>query len=374
VSFADPAAALGAARSLLEQSHAPLEVLLVDNDPQGPLGRLPEGELAPRVRTMHPVRNLGYTGAVNLAAGAARGDWLFLLNPDAVAAPDCLQRLLEAVDGPDVAIVGAQVLLPDGRVNAGENPVNLAGVSWSGRYGCPREHGPARDAASVSGAALLVRRDAFVDLGGLCPFFFMYVDDTDLAWRMRIAGRRVRYCPQAVVVHEYEFEKGAHKWFYLERNRAWAILGNLQLRSLLLLSPLLIATEAVVLARAIREGWLAQKARAWISLLAKAPQLIRWRRSVQAARNVSDYDVLRLFAAGIETDLIDTHLPRWVDPSLRRYRRVVLRLLRARASAVEAPDDEQLAEDVVREEQHHDGGADGRPPAAARSARGERQR
>jgi GT2 family glycosyltransferase len=330
VSFADPAAAVAAARSLLAQSHAPLEVLLVDNDPQGALERLRAGPLSPRVRTLYPARNLGYTGAVNLAAGEARGDWLFLLNPDAVAAPDCLQRLLEAVDGPDVAIVGAQVLLPDGRVNAGDNPVNLAGVSWSGRYGCPREHGLARDTASVSGAALLVRRDAFVALGGLCPFFFMYVDDTDLAWRMRIGGRRVRYSPQATVVHEYEFEKGAHKWFYLERNRTWAVLCNLQLRTLVLLAPLLIATEAVVLVRAIREGWLAQKARAWISLLGKAPQLIRWRRSVQGARSVSDYEVLRLFVAGIDTELIDTRLPRWVDPSLRCYRRLALWLLRPR--------------------------------------------
>jgi GT2 family glycosyltransferase len=328
VSYADPAAAALAAQSLLEQTLAPLEVLLVDNDPRGPLSRAAPGELPASARILQPARNLGYTGAVNLAARDARGEWLFLLNPDAVAARDCLERLLEAVDGPDVAIVGAQVLLPDGRVNAGDNPVNLVGVSWSGRYGGRREHGPARDTASVSGAALLVRRDAFDAVGGLCPLFFMYVDDTDLAWRMRISGRRVRYCPRAVVVHEYEFEKGTHKWFYLERNRAWAIAANLQLRTIVLLAPLLLATEAAVLARAISGGWLVQKVRAWISLLGGAPQLIRWRRAVQATRHVSDYEVLSLFSAGIDTDLIDTRLPRWADRCLRGYRRAVLALLR----------------------------------------------
>jgi GT2 family glycosyltransferase len=185
---------------------------------------------------------------------------------------------------PDVALVGAQVLLPDGRVNA----------------------------------------------GGLCPFFFMYVDDTDLAWRLRLNGRRVRYCPAAVVVHDYEFEKGAHKWFYLERNREWAILSNLQLGTIALLAPLLLVTEALVVVRAISEGWLRQKARAWASLAGKFPELIRWRRSVQAARSVSDYHILALFRGGIETDLIDTGLPRWVDPCIERYRRAVLRLLRGR--------------------------------------------
>lgn len=329
VAFADPVAAIDAVHSLLAQSLAPIEVLVVDNHPAGATAHaLRADPVAPNVEVVRPDSNLGYTGAANLVARQARGEWLFFLNPDAVAASDCLERLMEAVDGADVAVVGAQVLLPDGRVNAGENPINIAGISWSGGYGRARERGPARDTAAVSGAALLVRREPFLEIGGLCPFFFMYVDDSDLAWRMRLSGRRVRYCPEAVVVHEYEFEKGAHKWFYLERNRAWALASNLQLRTLVLLAPMLLATEAVVVARAISQGWLGEKARAWRSLLGNAPQLIRWRRAVQATRDVSDYRVLELFSAGIETELIDSGLPRWVNPLMERYRRLVLRLLR----------------------------------------------
>jgi GT2 family glycosyltransferase len=326
VSFGDATASSRAIESLLEQSLAPVEVLVVDNEPAGKTARTLAADyrISPDVRIVHPGANLGYTGAVNLAAREARGEWLFFLNPDAVASKDCLERLLEAVDDADVAIVGAQVLLPDGRINAGENPINIAGISWSGGYGRPREHGPARDTAAVSGAALLARRDAFIDLGGLCPFFFMYVDDTDLAWRMWLSGRRVRYCPEAIVVHDYEFEKGAHKWFYLERNRVWALLSNLQLRTLVLLGPVLLITEGVVVTRAISEGWLREKTRAWASLVAQAPHLIRWRRTVQMKRNVSDYRVLAQFSGGIQTQLIDTRLPRWVNPCLERYRRLVL--------------------------------------------------
>lgn len=332
VSFDDPPAASGALQSLLDQSLAPVEVLVVDNNPCRAVARARAAEqISPSIRTLLPGANIGYTRAANLAAREAHGQWLFFLNPDAVAASDCLARLTEAVDGADVAVVGAQVLLPDGRINAGDNPINIAGISWSGGYGRPRERGPARDTAAVSGAALLVRRDTFIDVGGLCPFFFMYVDDTDLAWRVRLTGRRVRYCPEAIVLHDYVFEKGSHKWFYLERNRAWAVMSNLELRTLALLAPVLVATEMVVLARAISEGWLAEKARAWVSLLRKTPELVRWRRTVQAARRVSDYDMLSLFSAGIETDLIDTSLPRWVNPALERYRQLALRLLRDRA-------------------------------------------
>ncbi len=337
VSFADPDATTRAIDSLLGQSLAPVEVLVVDNDPRGPMDRhLPANEDAPRVRVLHPGANLGYTGAANLAAQEALGDWLFFLNPDARAASDCLERLLEGVDGPDVSIVGAQVLLPDGRINAGENPINIAGVCWSGGYGRPREHGRTRDVAAVSGAAMLVRRTTFLEVKGMCPFFFMYLDDTDLAWRVRLRGRRVRYCPEAIVAHEYEFEKGPYKWFYLERNRAWALLSNLQLSTLVFLIPVLLLTELVVLIRAVCEGWLTEKVRAWLFLIHRLPQLRRWRRGVQAGRVVSDYRVLELFRGGIETDLIATRLPSWVNIGAEAYRRALLRALKASESTTDA--------------------------------------
>lgn len=330
VSYAEPAAAVRAIESVLTQSPAPIEVLVVDNDPASrTVSALSEASPSPSpsVRIVHSGVNLGYAQAVNLAAQQAKGDWLFLLNPDAVACKGCLRELLDAVDGPDVAIVGAQVLLPDGRTNAGDNPISIVGISWSGRYGQSRERGPARDVAAVSGAALLTRRDAFLAVGGLCPYFFLYVDDTDLAWRMRLSGRRVRYCPEATVVHDYEFAKGSHKWFYLERNRAWALLSNLQIRTLVFLAPVLAAVELAVLARSVSERWLGEKLRVWASLLRQWPSLVRWRRQVQRSRNLSDYRVLQLFSAGVETDLIDLGPVAWANRCLEAYRRLVLRLL-----------------------------------------------
>jgi GT2 family glycosyltransferase len=323
VSYASMKAAGAAARSLLEQSLAPQEVLIIDNGGQASdAGAQPAG-----IQVISPGANLGYTRAANLAADRANGEWLFFLNPDAVAAHDCLQRLAEAIDGPDVAIVGAQVLLPDGRVNAGDNPINIAGISWAGGYGKPREVGPARDVAAVSGAALLVRRERYLRIGGLCPFFVMYYDDTDLAWRVRLGAGRVRYCPSAVVVHDYDFDKGSSKWFHLEHNRTWALLSNLQLGTLALLWPVLLATEAAVLARAAREGWLVQKLRAWCALLGQAPNLRRWRAQVQAGRRAPDGRVLARFTGGMNSDLPGARLPRWVNASLELYRRCVLWLL-----------------------------------------------
>src|SRR3954471_22323569 len=118
-SFEDPAVVRETVDSLLAQTRPPEEILVVDNHPDAvvstalsdlPITAVPSG------------RNLGYPPAVNLGARHATGEWLLTLNPDAHAAPDCVERLLEAADA-DTAIVGAQVLLPDGSTNAGENPV-----------------------------------------------------------------------------------------------------------------------------------------------------------------------------------------------------------------------------------------------------------
>src|SRR3954447_24186676 len=192
----EPEALRDAVASLQAQTRAPEEVLVVDNHPDGRLGEVLRDWNLP-VRAIHPGENLGYVRACNLAGAEATQPWLFFLNPDAVAAPDCLEQLLDGADE-RTAIAGAQVLLPDGeRVNAGDNPVHLTGLSWSGRYLEPREEGAPREVACVSGAALLQRTDVFRDLGGYCPAFFMYVDDTDMTWRARMAGWKVVFVPRA---------------------------------------------------------------------------------------------------------------------------------------------------------------------------------
>jgi GT2 family glycosyltransferase len=315
VSYADPEATARAVASLRAQTVAPSEIVVIDNSPDGRLGEV-DG-----ARVVRAAGNLGYAAGANLGVREARADaqWVQLLNPDAVADPHCLELLLAAAD--DVTgIVGAQVLLADGRVNAGDNPLHITGISWSGRYLEPAEDGPPRSVAVASGAALLVRRAAWTAVGGLTERFFLYHDDVDLAWRVRLAGWDVRFQPRARVEHDYDFEKGADKWFFLERNRAWTLLCNYDARTLAMLAPVLIAAEAAVFARAASEGWWRQKLRAWGAVIGAVPAIARRRREVQSSRRVGDDEILRRMTGRFSTPLAKPGLAGVLGPWLERYR------------------------------------------------------
>jgi GT2 family glycosyltransferase len=290
--------------SLLAQTRPPAEILIMDNGPAGRLATAMRG-YAPAVRPIECRVNLGYI-ALNTAAAQASGDYLVCLNPDAEAQEDCLELLAAVADSdPTVGMVGAQILLADGRTrNAGANPLHPTGISPSGGYGEPREHGQPRDVIVASGACFLARRDAFLALGGFVEDFFLYYEDVNLSWRTRIAGLRVVYCPQAVVTHGYEFGARPRKWFLLERNRQFSVLANYELRTLLLLAPLLLATEAGLIVVAALGGWLPQKLRAYGSLLALRNRLTTQRHAVQSSRRCSDAELLRFFDDRLDSALI----------------------------------------------------------------------
>jgi GT2 family glycosyltransferase len=326
VAYENPDAARETVRALLAQT---AEVIVVDNDPRGTTAEALAGAGMRDVRVLRPGRNLGYCRACDLAVEQARGEWVLFVNPDATPEPDCVERLMEAAE-PGVGILGAQVLLPDGAtINAGDNPVHLSGVSWSGGYGTPRERGGPRDVTSVSGAALAIRSELYRQLGGHCPGFFMYYDDVDLAWRARLAGARVRYVPAAVVRHDYAFVKGGAKWFQLEHNRGWALLSNYALRSLVVLAPLLLAAEAAIALQARRDGWWPEKARAWRTLARELPAIRRWRRSVQSGRRVGDDVILAGLVGTMATPLVESPLLARANPWMERYRRLVLKAVAA---------------------------------------------
>lgn len=191
--------------SLRRQTRRPTEILVVDNNSSD--NSLPLLRRYPEVTVIANRVNAGFSKAVNLAAASAAGDLLALLNTDIEAAPTFLEEGIRAFGDPKIAAVAAKILFFDNRhlINGVGGGMNYLGYGWDrglnevdrGQYDLPEE------VFFASGGACFFKRDLFLQMNGFDPRFFMYHEDVDLCWRMRLCGYRVVACPQAVVFHKY---------------------------------------------------------------------------------------------------------------------------------------------------------------------------
>lgn len=209
------------------ESPATLEVIVVDNASADATADLLPARF-PWVRLIRSERNLGFTAGNNLAYAASSGRYVFFLNPDTeiitAQAGDSLWRLYSSVASDEtVGMAGPQLRYADNSVQSSRRrfPTRMTGFfesTWLGRLwpGNPwarRLHMAdwpatfAHDVDWVVGAAMLARRNALEQVrmpeyaGPFDEGFFMYSEELDLARRLKGAGWRIVYEPEALIVH-----------------------------------------------------------------------------------------------------------------------------------------------------------------------------
>jgi O-antigen biosynthesis protein len=158
------------------------------------------------VRFIRNDTNLGFVGSCNKAAALARAATLVLLNNDTIVTPGWLEALTAVLrDHPDAGLVGAKLVYPDGRLQEAGGILWADGSAWNyGRGDDPDrpEYNYLREVDYCSGACIAVERALYETIGGLdARFAPAYGEDSDLAFAVRQAGRKVFYQPLATVVH-----------------------------------------------------------------------------------------------------------------------------------------------------------------------------
>jgi N-acetylglucosaminyl-diphospho-decaprenol L-rhamnosyltransferase len=289
------------------------ELVVVDNDSDD--GTVAAArELAPSASVIETGSNLGFSAGCNRGAEAATGELLCLLNPDAVPQAGWRDAIeLPATDGRGWSAWQALVTADGGRqINTRGGILHFTGIGWAGGAGTAMDDLPATESLAieepgfVSGACLVIARELYAELGAMPERFFLYHEDVDLSLRVRLAGGELGVEPAARVDHDYDFDKGAAKWRYLERNR-WATLIRTYPGGLLfLLLPALLATELALVPVSIAGGWFFQKLRAWGETLIWLPRLIGERRKLRSQRTISAGQ----FAAGLTASLDSPFLGR----------------------------------------------------------------
>lgn len=284
----------GALDSLKRQTHRSFEVILLDNaSADGSVDGLDTAGL-PAFTMMREGENHGFARGNNLAAAAAKGTWLALLNPDAAARPDWLAEVLAGTQRhPGVtSFACTQLWMPDETKldGAGDNYL-IFGIPWRGGYHRQSTDIPAEGTCfSPCGASAVYHRETFLAAGGFDERLFCFCEDVDLGFRLRLEGGTCVFLPEAVVAHAGGGLSDKVSGFAVRhgtRNRLWVYLKCMPMPLLILTLPGHIALTAAILIRGLMTGRFGDAMRGLIDAARGLGPVWADRRVTQAHRTAS---------------------------------------------------------------------------------------
>lgn len=287
------------------------EVLVVDNASSDGSAEIAEAaaERNAALRVFRSPTNRGYAGAVNVALAEARGTYVAVLNMDVVVSPGWLRPLVELLDrSPDAGAACPLILLDSdpGRINAAGQNVNVTGLGFNRWLGKPRERAGEESfrVSGLHGAAFVVRRDLLEELGGWDESGFLYHEDVQLSWLLRLAGREIYCVPSSTVGHDYHLTMFPRKLFLLERNRGAMLLADLRAHTRLALSPLIALSELMLWGYCLLRGpkFLRAKLDSYRWIARHRDRIRERRRFVGSVRRRSDWGLLRGLRWGYPLD------------------------------------------------------------------------
>ncbi len=294
-------------QGLSQQTLMPDRIVVIDNASDDSSFQGIE-EIIPTIEVVKEKANLGFAKANNIGLRMLEtSDWIVLLNPDAIPAPDWLEKLAEAAERfPQYDFFACRMLnadSPDFLDGAGGDSFHTSGLVWRKGHG-RLERGVAEnfvECFSPCAAAAMYKTEALIQVGGFDEEFFCYLEDVDLGFRLRLAGYRCLYVPVASVRHGGSVSTGKKSdfsVFYGHRNIVWTYVKNMPgLLFWIYLPQHFLLNVMTILILALRgQGSVGVKAKR--DAFAALPAIWQKRKKVQAGRTVSVMDIWKVMSKG----------------------------------------------------------------------------
>lgn len=209
----------GCLRSLYDGTQGlTFEIFVVDNGSADGSSEMVRREF-PYVHLIPNAVNVGFARASNQAIRRSRGRYILLLNPDTSTLHNAVTKMVQLMDEhPEVGAVGPKILTQDGQIDlrCARRFPSLGSELWektglAARFPHSRlfasylmghwDHQQGREVELLTGACLMVRREVIDQVGPLDGDFFLYGEDMDWCYRMRRAGWKICYYPDAAITH-----------------------------------------------------------------------------------------------------------------------------------------------------------------------------
>jgi GT2 family glycosyltransferase len=247
-------------RSLYAQDYAAMEIVVVDNGSDDDIAGMVSAEF-PKVRMIRLDKNHGFAGGNNRGIEMAQGEYVVLINNDAVASPPWLRSLVETAESDSKIGAVASIVIDGNRPEVLDScgvGIGLDGMSRQAMREMPvPELTQPKEVLLFSGCACLLRMEALKVVGLFDEDFFAYCEDTDLGLRMRRAGWKIVVAPNAYVEHYYSMTGGKfslQKVYWVERNHFWVAVKNFPW-FLLLIVPLFTAIRYLAQGYSVSRGF-----------------------------------------------------------------------------------------------------------------------
>lgn len=295
----------------------------------------------PHVTILPQTENLGFAGGNNVGIKWAIDngfDYVYFHNNDGFVTTNFLESLVEAMEG-DKKIGAAQSLImlhPETEmINTSGNVFQYLGIGFCNDFRkkindftLPK----IKEINYASGAAMLMRVDLLKQFGVWDKDFFLYHEDVEYSFRLKIAGFKIVVVPDSIFYHKYSFSRNKEKFYYIERNRYGVMLMFFKWPTLLLMLPMGIILDIALLLFSLKNGWIKEKLNAykyWLSL--KNWQLWLKKRSyAQSIRQVKDRELIKDLAGKVEFEDKSVNNPvlKYIgNPLMNIYWQVIKRLI-----------------------------------------------
>ena len=283
--------------SVLKQSYANFEVILVDNNSSDGSLEYARSKFPNLVFVVND-ENLGYAGGINSGLAYATGDYIAPLNMDTEVAPNWLGAMVAFLDeNPQAGAITPKVLLFDDRtkINTMGLNIHITGLSFCRGLGKKDDNSviPER-VPGLSGCSYLIRRQLLEQMGG-APGWCFIGDDIIISWLLRLMGHEIYCLPKSIVFHKYSLKVNPEKLLRLEKNRHTLLLSTLKPSTLLVCLPIFLVIELMILVYNLGKGppYIRAKFDALTSLWRERSNIKQKRAQYQALRKVSDLTLLR---------------------------------------------------------------------------------
>lgn len=316
--------------SLYKQTFRDFEVIFVDNDSQDDSVEFVKKKF-PKVRIIESKKNLGFAAGNNLGVKYARGKYVFILNLDTQVDRNCLKELVGFIKNNKDVVVSPKILLSNKRneINTTGMAFHYLGFGWCDNLGkIDNDQFNEMEITFPSGAAFLISKNIYNTLGGFDENYFMYYEDSDLGWRLRLKDYKIMLVPKAKIYHKYFFGKHPQKFYFAERNRIVTIMKNYEIKTLVLIFPAFLLTEIGLLFYSLVSGLFFSKLRSYYWVLKNMDNIFREREVIQRSRKVSDKEIVKYFFSKIEFREIASPLIDYIlNPVLDVYWKIIKRFI-----------------------------------------------